>query len=83
MPARNPPTCPAAALAKAEVTVPSLDDWEREWARGKSVKRKAETLKLKSDRQKGEAPDHRQQTTVPKLLPVNFRSPLAAIAQSN
>jgi hypothetical protein len=31
MPARNTPTCPAVAMAKAEVTVPSLDDWEKEW----------------------------------------------------
>jgi hypothetical protein len=43
----------------AEVTVPSLDDWEKEW--GKNSQRNAQ----------------------PKLLPVDFRSPLAARAQSN
>jgi hypothetical protein len=43
----------------AEVTVPSLDDWEKEWG-GNS-----------------------QRSVQPKLLPVDFRSPLAAIAQSN
>jgi hypothetical protein len=49
----------ALAWVHAEVTVPSLDDWEREW--GGNLKRNAQ----------------------PKLLPVDFRSPLAAIAQSN
>jgi hypothetical protein len=39
--------------------------------------------KAESSRQKGEMTDHRQQTTVPKLLPVDFRPPLVAIAQSN
>jgi integrase len=43
----------------AEVTVPSLDDWEKEW--GKNA----------------------QRTAQPKLVPVDFRSPLAAVAQSN
>ena len=43
----------------AEVTVPSLDDWEKEWEKNS------------------------QQSVQPKLLPVDFRSPLAAIAQSN
>jgi hypothetical protein len=47
------------AYAKhAEVTVPSLDDWEKEW---------------------GDS----QRNVQPKLLPVDFRSPLPAIAQSN
>ncbi|MGB7747913.1 MAG: hypothetical protein WBN75_11560 [Verrucomicrobiia bacterium] len=59
MPARNTPTCPAIALAKAEVTVPSLDDWEKEW--GKNSQRNVQ----------------------PKLLPVDFRLPSAAVAQSN
>jgi hypothetical protein len=34
MPARNKPTCPAVVPlcgTKAEVTVPSLDDWEKDW----------------------------------------------------
>jgi len=39
--------------------------------------------KAESGRQKGEMTDHRQQTTVPKLLPVDFHSPLAVLAQSN
>jgi len=43
----------------AEVTVPSLDDWEKEW--GKNSQRNGQL----------------------KLLAVDFRSPLAAIAQSN
>jgi hypothetical protein len=42
-----------------EVTVPSLDDWEKEWG------------------------ENSQRSVQPKLLPVDFRSPLAAIAQSN
>jgi hypothetical protein len=45
----------------AEVTVPSLDDWEKE-REGKTEKQKAESGKL-------------------KLVPVDFGSPLAAIAQ--
>ena len=48
------------AYAKhAEVTVPSLDDWEKEWQKNP------------------------QRSVQPKLLPVGFWSPLAAIAQSN
>ena len=43
----------------AEVTVPSLDDWEKEWE------------------------NNSQRSLQPKLLPVDFRSPSAAIAQSN
>ena len=43
----------------AEVTVPSLDDWEKEW--GKNSQRNVQ----------------------PKLLPVDFRLPVAGIAQSN
>jgi hypothetical protein len=43
----------------AEVTVPSLDDWEKEWEKIS------------------------QRNMQPKLLPVDFRSSLAAIAQSN
>jgi hypothetical protein len=39
----------------AEVTVPSLDDWEKEWQ---------------------ENPQHSSQ---PKLLPMDFRSPLVAV----
>jgi len=34
MPAQNTPTCPAVVPlcgTKAEVTVPSLDDWEKQW----------------------------------------------------
>jgi hypothetical protein len=46
-------------LAKAEVTVPSLDDWEKDWQ------------------------ENPQRSVQPKLLPVDFRSPLTAIAQSN
>jgi hypothetical protein len=49
------------------VTVPSLDDWERDWERAENVEggmRKVEMLQ-------------------PKLLPVDFRSPLTANAQSN
>ena len=52
-PTRNMPTCPAVALAKVEFTVPSLDDWEKDWQ------------------------DNPQRSVQPKLLPVNFRSPLA------
>jgi hypothetical protein len=45
---------------KVEVTVLSLDDWEKEWERGarKAEILKAETLKLESGRQKGETTDH-------------------------
>jgi hypothetical protein len=43
----------------AEVTVPPLDDWEKEWEKNS------------------------QRNAQPKLLPVDFRSPLAASAQSN
>jgi hypothetical protein len=35
------PTCPAVVPlcgTKAEVTVPSLDDWEKEWERAENVK---------------------------------------------
>jgi hypothetical protein len=62
MPARNTPTCPAVVplcRTKAEVTVPSLDDWEKEW---------------------GENP---QRSAQPKLLPVDFRLPMAPTAQAN
>jgi hypothetical protein len=46
------------AYAKhAEVTVPSLDDWEKEWGKNS------------------------QRSVQPKLLPLDFRSPLAAVAQ--
>jgi hypothetical protein len=41
------------------VTVPSLDDWEKEWEKNS------------------------QRNVQPKLLPVDFRSPLAVVAQSN
>jgi len=48
------------AYAKhAEVTVPSLDDWEKDWQ------------------------ENPQRSAQPKLLPVDFRSPVAAIAQTN
>jgi Zn/Cd-binding protein ZinT len=48
------------AYAKhAEVTVPSLDDWEKDWQ------------------------ENPQRSAQPKLLPVNFRSSLASLAQSN
>lgn len=48
------------AYAKhAEVTVPSLADWERDWQ------------------------ENPQRNGQPKLLPVDFRSPLVGIAQSN
>src|ERR1039458_2305078 len=43
----------------AEVTVPSLDDWEKDWQKNP------------------------QRSVQPKLLPVDFRSPLAAAAQTN
>ena len=43
----------------AEVTVPSLDDWEKDWQ------------------------ENPQRSAQPKLLPVDFRSPLASLAQSN
>jgi hypothetical protein len=43
----------------AEVTVPSLADWEKDWQ------------------------ENPQRNAQPKLLPVDFRSPLAAIVQSN
>ena len=57
-----------ACSKHAEVTVPSLDDWEKEWER-----------KTDARCQKSEGGN----LTQPKLLPVVFRSPLAAIAQSN
>jgi hypothetical protein len=48
------------AYAKhAEVTVPSLDDWEKDWQ------------------------ENPQRSGQPKLLPVCFRSSLAAVAQAN
>jgi integrase len=48
------------AYAKhAEVTVPSLDDWEKDWQ------------------------ENPQRGGQPKLLPVDFRLPLATVAQSN
>jgi integrase len=48
------------AYAKhAEVTVPSLDDWEKEWEKNSLG------------------------NVQPKLLPVDFRSSLVAVAQSN
>jgi hypothetical protein len=40
MPARSTQTCPAAVPlcgTKAEVTVPSLDDWEKDWGRAENV----------------------------------------------
>ena len=40
MPARNTRTCPAAVPlcgTKAEVTVRSLDDWEKDWERAENV----------------------------------------------
>ncbi len=43
----------------AEVTVPSLDDWEKEW--GKDSQRNKQ----------------------PKLLAVDFRSPITAVSQVN
>jgi hypothetical protein len=43
----------------AEVTVPSLADWEKNWQQNP------------------------QRRALPKFLPVDFRSPLAGIAQSN
>jgi integrase len=43
----------------AEVTVPSLDDWEKDWQ------------------------ENPQRSAQPKVMTVDFRSPVAAIAQSN
>lgn len=48
-----------AYAKRAEVTMPSLDDWEKEW--GKNSRCRVE----------------------PRLLQVDFRSSLAALAQSN
>jgi hypothetical protein len=48
-----------ACSKQAEVTVPSLDDWEKEWEKNS------------------------QRNAQPKLLPVDFWSPLAAAAQTN
>jgi hypothetical protein len=42
-----------------EVTVPSLDDWEKEWEKNS------------------------QRNAQPKLLPMDFRSSLAAVGQAN
>ena len=59
---RNTPTCPAVVPlcgTKVEVTVPSLDDWEKEWQ------------------------ENSQRSVQPKLLPVDFRSALPIIVQSN
>jgi hypothetical protein len=50
MPARNTPTCPTAVPlcgTKAEVTVPSLDDWEKEW--GKNSQRNVQPKLLPVD----------------------------------
>jgi len=48
------------AYAKhAEVTVPSLADWEKDWQ------------------------DNPQHTTLPKLLSLDYQSPLIGISQSN
>jgi hypothetical protein len=50
VPARNTPTCPAVVPlcgTKAEVTVPSLDDWEKEW--GKNSQRSAQPKLLPVD----------------------------------
>jgi len=60
--------------------VPSLEDWEKEWARnaGKDEILKAETLKSDSERRRRE-----RRTTAPKLLPVDFRSPVVLLLQSN
>jgi hypothetical protein len=44
---------------RAEVTVPSLDDWEKDWQ------------------------ENPQSNVQPKLMPVDFRPPLASLAQSN
>ena len=55
----NSKAVPRAYAKHAEVTVPSLDDWEKEWEKNS------------------------QRNLRPKLLPINFRSPLAASAQSN
>ena len=46
-----------ACSKNAEVTVPSLDDWEKDWQ------------------------ENPQRSVQPKLLPVDFRSPLAANRQ--
>jgi hypothetical protein len=62
MPARNTLTCRAVVPlcgTKAEVTVPSLDDWEKDLQ------------------------ENPQCSVQPKLLPVDFRSPLATVVQSN
>jgi integrase len=48
-----------AYAKQAEVTVPSLDDWEKEWE------------------------NNPQRSVQPKLLPVDFRLPLASLAQAN
>jgi hypothetical protein len=48
-----------ACSKHAEVTVPSLDDWEKEWG------------------------INSQRSVQSKLLPMDFRLPLAASAQSN
>jgi hypothetical protein len=54
------PANPVTDLSKdAEVTVPSLADWEKDWQ------------------------ENPQRKVQPKLLPVNFLSPLAVIGQSN
>jgi hypothetical protein len=62
MPVRNKPACPAVVSlcgTKVEVTVPSLDDWEKEWG------------------------ENSQRNVQPKLLPVDFRSPMLSTAQAN
>jgi hypothetical protein len=54
------PQLQSRAYAKhAEVTVPLLDDWEKEWEKNS------------------------QRNAQPKLLPVDFRSLVTTIAQSN
>ena len=57
------------AYAKhAEVTVPALADWEKEW-------------KWKTDARGQKSEDGN--LTQPKLLPVDFRLPMTAIVESN
>jgi hypothetical protein len=67
--------------------VPSLDDWEKEWdtknAESRNLKVEMEQRTPEGGRQKTETTNDAKRMTEPKLLPVDCRSPLAVIAQSN
>jgi hypothetical protein len=54
------------------VTVPSLEDWEKGWA-AQSAEREARSEERKE----------KLKAEMPKLVAVDFRMPLTAVAQTN